>query len=153
MNKSKYLIAAIACLLVSTALWLLIATNHPGSGNPEYEKWKHTEHTIGHVIWWERHLPDSISKWLHLRSREQKYWDEREKLADTLRSTGYLTNVAIAVTHVPTNYLQRAQIAARLRNAFPDPDGWEFFNRSNAIVVTCRPQNETLCRQAITNDK
>jgi hypothetical protein len=77
--------------------------------------------------------------------------DEHESLGDALVASGYLTNVTIAVVSVPTNYVQRAQIADRLRKAFPGDDEWEFWvrSRSNEVVVTCRPEYEVLSRQAV----
>jgi hypothetical protein len=76
--------------------------------------------------------------------------DEHERLGDALVASGYLTNVTIVVASMPTNYVQRAQIADHLDKAFQGKDEWEFWvrSRSNEVVVTCRPQDEVLSRQA-----
>lgn len=74
--------------------------------------------------------------------------DNYEKITEALETSGYLTNVHIAVSNAGAH---RAQIADRLRKATPESGAkWEFYVRSNAVVVlTCRPQDVASCVQAI----
>jgi hypothetical protein len=151
MSKRNSLIIVTSCLLTIVAIWLFLPVGVPKTDVARYERWKQTDHLCGRAIWWERRLPQSFARQFHLSALDRKYMDEHERLGDAMVASGYLTNVTIVVASVPTNWVQRAQIAAQFRRAFPGHDGWEFgvYGHSNAIVVTCRPQYEVLSRRAL----
>jgi len=151
MSKRNSLIIVIACLLTIVVIWLFLPVGVPKTDAARYERWKQTSRLIGRVNWCERRLPQSLVRPFHLSELDQKYIDEHGRLGDALVASGYLTNVTIMVANVPTNYVQRAQIADRLRKAFPGHYEWEFWvrSRSNEVVITCRPEYEVLSRQAV----
>jgi len=151
MSKLRFIEIVTVCVVTIAVIWLFLPVGFPKAEPAKYERWKQTSHLVGRTIWWERCFPQSLVRLFHLSALDQKYMDEHERLGDALVVSGYLTNVTIVVASVPTNYVQRAQIADRLREAFQGRDEWEFgvYGHSNAIVVTCRPQDEVLSRQAV----
>ena len=155
MTKRKSLIViAVVCLLAIVMLWLFIPAGAPKTDTARYERWQHTATLGGRFYWWESHLPKSLDTLFRLPALDKKNWDEHERLGDALVASGYMTNVAIAVASLPTNEMQRAQIVARLHKTFQGRDEWEFYvsGHRKAVVVTCRPQDEVLCRQALQDD-
>jgi hypothetical protein len=151
MSKRESLVIVSVCLFTIALLWIFIPVAIPKNDAARYERWKQTERLDGRVIWWERHLPNSFNTLLRLPAHDKKYWEEHERLGDTLVASGYLTNVTIVVASAPTNDVQRAQVVARLDKAFSGRNEWEFWvsGYRHAIVVICRPQDEVLSRQAI----
>jgi hypothetical protein len=132
-------------------VWGLFPVGAAKTDEARFQRWKQTIYLFSRTIWWERRLPQSLVRLSHLSALDQKYMDEHQRLGDVLVASGYLTNVTIAVARVPTNGVQRAQIAARFRRQFKGREEWEFgvYGHSNAVVVTCRPQDEVLSRQAL----
>lgn len=157
MSKRKYLVVAAACLSIAAMLWLLLPAAVPKTDAARFERWKRTNHLIGRAFWWEIHLPKSVSTALRLPALDGKYWGEHEKLGEALVSSGYLTNVAITVSSAVTNAAQYTQIRIRVQKAFQGQTDAElkyWYDRGHriVIVVTCRPQDEVLCRQALSGE-
>jgi hypothetical protein len=149
MNRRGILTTVTVCVLATVVAWVLFPVRAAKTDTAKYERWKQTSHLFGRVMWCERHLPRNLVSLFHLSTLDQKYIDEHERLGEALVASGFLTNVTIAVAAAPTNATQFAQVANRLRKAFPGRNEWEFWVRSNAVVVTCQPQNVLLCRQAL----
>ena len=154
MSKHKSLVSVSVCLLAIAMLWLFIPAGAPKTDTARYERWQQTSRLSGRAHWWEWHLPKSIDKLLRLSAREQRYWDEHEKIGDTLTASGYLTNIMITVTTVPTNTVQHLHVMAQLNRTFQGRPEWEFWvsrvsHQKHAIIVECRPQDEAICRQAL----
>src|SRR3954470_22564060 len=125
MSKRKFCfivsVLAVGILLV----WLNFPARDAKTDQEKFQRWKETMRLYGKANWWGRHLPRPIGSVFHLSARETEYLNEHECLGLTLLASGYLTNVSIAVPAVPTNAVQRAQAADRLRRTFPRND-WEF---------------------------
>lgn len=137
------------CVLTIVVVWVFLPADAPETDKARFQRWKHTIRSYARVVWWDRHLPQSVGKLFQVRARETKYLDEHGTLGEVLLTSGYFTNISIAVATAPTNGFQRARVADRLRTAFQNRDEWEFGVCSNAIIVTCRPQDVVLCRQAL----
>ena len=138
-----------AAVMAIVLLWVVFPVSAPKTDEARYEGWKHTSVMAGRAFWWERHLPPMVVRQFNLQALEEKYWNEHESLGDALVESGYLTNVAIAVTTVPTNFVMRAKVADQLRKAFEGRDEWTFWVHSNAVVVECRPEHVAMCIQAL----
>ena len=149
MRKHNSLTIVTACLLTAAVIWSYLPIGVPKTDEARFQRWKQTSHLWIRTVWWERNLPDGLGKLFKLPIHETKYLDEGEALREALLASGYFTNFPIAVAAAPTNYVQRAQVADRLRKAFQNRDDWEFWVSSNAIIMTCRPQDMDLCRKAL----
>jgi hypothetical protein len=149
MSKRRFFIIVSVCVLTIIVVWVFFPGGAPKTDEARFQGWKNTIRLYARAVWWERHLPHGVGKLLRVPAHETKYLDEHAALAETLLASGYFTNVSIAVAAAPTSAVQRAQVADRLRTAFQNRDEWEFWVRSHAIVVTCRPQDVVLCRQAL----
>jgi hypothetical protein len=150
MRKRPLKVLAVALLAVAV-LWAISTRKKPASDEARYQQWHPPVDAYARLVFAERHVPTRLSKLLHLQSREQAYLHESEEIGEALLASGYLTNANIAVTNAGA---RRTQIADRLRKATHGNDAkWEFFVRSNAVVVlTCRPQDVALCTRAIESN-
>src|SRR5271170_4479723 len=137
MSKHRFFIIVSVCVLTIVVVWVFFPAGAARTDEARFQRWKQTPHLFTRAIWWERHLPQSLVRLFHLSTFDQKYMDEHERLGDALVASGYLTNVTILVASVPTNGVQRAQIAAQFRRVFQGRDEWEFgvYGHSNAVVV------------------
>jgi len=149
MSNRRFLIIVTACVLTIVVVWVLLPVRVAKTDEARFQRWKQTIRLYARALWWERHLPHGFGKLFQLPTLEIKYLDEHGDLGEALLASGYFTKVPIAVAATPTNAVQRAQVADRLRRAFQYRDEWEFGVRSNTIIVTCRPQDVDLCKQAI----
>ena len=150
MGKRPIQILSLS-LLIAAAVWGLGSLRNPTSDEARYQQWQRPVGSWARLVFLEHHLPATLSKAFHLPALEQRYLDKNEKIEEALVTSGYLTNVHIAVSNAGAC---RTQIADRLRQATrKDHAKWEFFIRSNAVVVlTCRPQDVSLCVRAVEND-
>jgi hypothetical protein len=147
MSKRPIQILSVA-LLIAAAVWVLGSARNATSDEARYRQWLRPVGSWSRLVFLERRLPTCLSKAFHLRALERRYLDKNEKIEDALVTSGYLTNVAIAVSNAGSC---RAQIASRLGRATHAK--WEFSIHSNAVVVlTCRPQDVALCARAIESD-
>jgi hypothetical protein len=153
MSKRKYwIIFALCALLAVGVFWALLPLAIANSDEAKFRRWERTEQLEARAYWWLWHLPQRLAQMLHLQASVRKYSSEHEQLANALFLSGYFTNLEIKMAATPTNEVQREQVAQRLRNAFRGQPGWEFWVRSNSIIViTCRQQDASLCKQAIGN--
>jgi hypothetical protein len=144
MRKRSVQIFALA-LLIGAALWALSFAHNGGTDEARYLQW---HDSWARLIFLERHLPASVYRALHLATLEQRYRSRDEEIVEVLVTSGYLTNVHISVTNAGAC---RAQNTDQLRRATQGNHAkWEFYVRSNAIVVlTCRPQDVSLCAGAV----
>jgi len=130
------------------ALWLLGSAGSATTDEERYQQWQRPIDSMTRVAFLQHHLPNNVSRILHLSALEQRYVDKNEDIEQALLTSGYLTNVDIAVTNAGP---PRTQIADRLRKATgTNHVKWEFHVRSNALVVlTCRPEDVALCVRAV----
>ena len=147
MRKRPLQLLGVA-LVVAAVAWVLSSHRNATNDEARYRQWQRPVGSWARLVFLERHLPTSLSKALHLPALEQRYLDKNEKLGETLLASGYLTNLHIAVTNAGTI---RTQIASRLRRATQGSRAkWEFYVRSNAVVVlTCRPEDAAICSRAV----
>src|SRR5436309_11282540 len=134
MNMCKLVLVIVAWFAAIAAFWIFIPAGVPTTDAARFERWKGAERLGGRLIWWERRLPNGFNQFFRLPAREQKCWDERERLKEALMSSDYLTNFPIEAAIGPTNYVQRVQLADRLRKVFQGRNEWEFGIRSNAVI-------------------
>ena len=150
MSKRTLQILA-AALLIATMLWALNTPRKAMSDEARYQQWQRSIDLWVRVVFVERHIPSSLSKTLHLPALEQRCLDKDARISEALETSGYLTNVHIPVSNAGA---RRTQIADRLRKATQGSGAkWEFYVRSNAVVVlTCRPQDVASCVRAIESN-
>ena len=98
----------------------------------------------------ERRLPAIVVKLFHVDDLEAKDRKRYEAEKQALASSGYLVEVPLVVTNPPVlqamNLIQRA---FQEKGAFYAirGSGW-----TNKIIVTCRPEDAPICRNAISSD-
>ena len=147
MRKRSLQILGVA-LVVGAAAWALMSPSSATTDEARYKQW---HRSFEQLVFLERHLPTSLSKALDLPARERRCLEkDDEQIYQVLHASGYLTNVYIAVTNAGAS---RNQIMNRLDKATQGSSAkWEFYVRSNAVVVlTCRPQDVALCARAVEN--
>ncbi len=149
MSKRTLLIIIPGCLLAIIALWLVIPGRVPETDAARYKRWKGTLRWSERALWWADRLPRIIGRQLDLSARAQKHLQEHERLKEALLASGYVTNVVVEMDRPMTNYVQRAQLARRLRKVSQGMDDWEFLIASNAVFITCRTHYVSLIRQAL----
>jgi len=150
MSKRSVQILSVALLIVG-AVWAPSSAKNATSNEARYQQWQRPIDTWVRLVSLERHLPSGFSKAFRLSALEQRCLDKAEKIEEALVTSGYLTNVPVAV---PNASAFRTQIGNRLRKATETNHvKWGFFIRSNEVVVlTCRPQDVGLCVRAIESD-
>lgn len=150
MRKRTFLIIGAPCVLLSIiSIWALLPSPTPTNDEARFARLNQPVHLYSRSIWWERHLPSSFGRLFKFPERENKNLEEHETLRQALLASGYLTNFSIPVAVPPKDGLQWMQLGRRVQNAFQGRDGWEFGATSNAIIMTCRPQDMNLCIHAI----
>ena len=101
------------------------------------------------AVWWKTKLPQGLARAIRLSALPGQYLDERERLTSALVASGYLTNVNLAPDAALTNSTQVRAIIDRIRKAHQGAEEWGVSLHSNIVVITCRPQDEFRCRQAL----
>jgi hypothetical protein len=148
-NRPLQVVAVM--LLAAAVLWALNTPRKATSDEARYRQWQRPIDSWVRVVFVERHIPSGLSTVLRLPALEQRYLDKYERISEALKTSGYLTNVHIAMSNAGS---QRTQIAAPLRRATQASGAkWEFYVRSNTVVVlTCRPQDVASCVRAIESN-
>jgi hypothetical protein len=146
--KRRNIFAIIAAgVLGILVFWVCLPASVGNTDAARYQRWQHTERLYRKAVWWRNQLPQGLARLFHVSALPQKYIKEREKLTETLVASGYLTNVTVAAA--PTNSTQFTATIARIRKACQGRDEWNISLLRNGVVITCRPQDEFQCRQAI----
>ena len=151
MSKHTFSIIVIVCVLAIVAVGWFLPTGPAKTDAERYERWRQSTQLLM-AIWGERHLSKGVARFFRLSALEQKYLHEHERLRDVLVASGYLTNFTVVVASGPTDGERRGQVFAKLQKAFRGKEcEWEggFYGDTSAITVTCRPEYEALCRQAL----
>ena len=149
-RKLAFLIIAALCVLLSIVLIrALLPSPTPTNDEARFVRWNKSIDSYSRSIWWDQHLPGSVGVLFKFTERENKNLEEHDSLGKALLASGYLTNFSIPVAAPPKTGPQWLQLIHRLENAFQGRKGWEFGATSNAIIMTCRPQDMNLCIHAI----
>ncbi len=149
MKKRTLLILATLCI-IGLAVWIFLPARVGNSDESKYERWKETFRLYRRTTWWKRQLPQGLSQFTGISTLNERFLDEHFKLELALLKSGYLTNVT--VTNVPpsTNSAVSPITFNQLRKACQDNgDEWTIVVRKEGVVLTCRPQDELVCRRAL----
>jgi hypothetical protein len=149
MRKLRLLAIVGACTLATIALRLCIRLPVANSDAARYERWRRIPALYKRAVWWKKQLPQGLARASHLSALPGQYLDERERLTAALIASGYLTNVNLAPDAALTNSTQVRATIDRIRKAHQGAKEWGVSLHSNIVVITCRPQDELRCRQAL----
>jgi len=149
MSKRKL---QIILVVGSLGLFLLWTAFGPDSQNEEKRcrEWMSNLERGVKVQVWRSRLPDLLVRLFGLPALENRYFDKSESLKNTLLSSGYMTNLCLALTN---SSVSRYQVFSSLRLAAKGTSAegcWSAGISSNTlIVVTCRTKDSPLFMRAL----
>ena len=149
MRKRKLQIIVVICLLGLFLLWIAIG-HDSRSEEASCREWKHNLERGAKVQVLRHRLPEPLVQLFRLSALENRFFDRSESLKNTLLSSGYMTNLCLALTN---SSVSRYQIFGSLQQAAKGTSAeryWDAGISSNTlIVVTCRTKGSPLFMGAL----
>ena len=143
-GKRKLQILVGVCCLGLALLWIANNRNF-AKEEADCREWKRTLERGAKVQALSSTLPEPLVRLLRLAAVENRYFERSESLQNALLSSGYLTNLCVALTN---SSVTRYQIFSALQQAARGTSAegyWSAGIRSNTlIVVTCRTKDSPL---------
>jgi hypothetical protein len=149
MGKRKLQFIVVICLLGMFLLWIAVGYDSQ-SEEANCREWKHNLERAAKVQVLRHRLPEPLVRLFRLPALESRFFDRSESLKNTLLSSGYLTNLCLALTN---SSVSRYQIFSSLQQAAKGTSAeqyWDAGITSNTlIVVTCRTKDSSLFMDAL----
>src|SRR5258708_25292664 len=149
-----------ACAVGVVGGWIFSVFDSGTTDAAKYKRWGRTGRIEAMVRSMNRRLPASFVSVCRLSHLEEKYGERWEAECEALVASGYLTNVALAITRAEeppdaATYNQHLttvirQTADQIRKALRGRGEFCCTYPSNGVVlITCRPQDVPLCAEAL----
>jgi hypothetical protein len=149
MNKRRLWITIALGVSACVIAWLFRSLDDRNSNETRYQRLEHAARNAGWCRSAQKVLPSGLVKLLGLSSLEAHYMSRWEADRKALVDSAYLIEVPITVTNLAGHFVQ---VHSRIRKALTEKDAhWDmrFQVQSNLVIVTCRPQYEALCKEAL----
>jgi len=144
MGKRKLHIIGVLCLSGLALLWIATDRVSP-TEEAEFREWKHALERGAKVQALRNRLPESAVRLFRLPALENRYFDRYASLKNTLLSSGYMTNLCLALTN---SSVSRYQIFGSLQQAARGTSAEKYWSAgilsNTLIVVTCRAKDVPL---------